>query len=57
MNSAAAKIATALLVLFILLFAVYQAYRGLRNEYQTETAYEFQIARYCNCLLYTSRCV
>ena len=48
MNSAAAKIATALLVLFILLFAAYQAYRGLRNEYQTETAYEFQIARYCN---------
>ena len=47
MNTFAAKLATALLLLFVLIFACYQAWRSLRTDYKTETAYEFQIARYC----------
>jgi hypothetical protein len=48
MNTFITKLATVFLVLFVLLFACYQAYRSLREGYRTETAYEFQIARYCN---------
>ena len=48
MNTLTSKLATAFLLLAIVLFAIFQGYRGLSEGYRTESAYEFQIARYCN---------
>ena len=47
MNTFTTKLATLLLVLFMLVYAVFQGWRGLTSGYQTESAYEFEIARYC----------
>jgi len=48
MNSVVSKLVTALLLLGILAFAAFQVYRGLNESYRTESAYEYQIARYCD---------
>ena len=48
MNTFTTKLATLILVLFILVFAVYQGWRSLNESFRTESAYEYQIARYCN---------
>lgn len=48
MNTFTSKLATVLILLVILLFAIFQGYRSLSESYRTESAYEFQIARYCN---------
>lgn len=48
MNSVISKLATVFILAVILVFAVFQAYRGLNESYRTESAYEYQIARYCN---------
>ena len=48
MNTFTTKLATLLLVLFVLVFAAFQGWRGLTSGYRTENAYEFEIARYCN---------
>lgn len=48
MNTFTTKIATLLLILFVVVFAAFQGWRSLSGSYRTESAYEFQIARYCN---------
>ena len=48
MNTFTTKLATLVLVLFILVFALYQGWRGLNKSYRTESAYEYEIAKYCN---------
>ncbi len=48
MNTFTTKLATLVLVLFILIFAIYQGWRGLNESYRTESAYEYEIAKYCN---------
>lgn len=48
MNTFTTKLATVVLVLFILIFALFQGWRSLNETYRTESAYEYQIARYCN---------
>lgn len=48
MNTFTTKLATLVLVLFILVFALYQGWRSLNESYRTESAYEYEIAKYCN---------
>ena len=48
MNRVTTKLATAAVIFVVLTFALYQGWRSLSQGYKTETAYEFEIARYCN---------
>ena len=43
MNSFTGKLATFVLVLFLMVYAGYQAYRYLYSPYKTEVAYEFEV--------------
>lgn len=48
MNRVTTKLATAAVIFVVLTFVLYQGWRSLSQGYKTETAYEFEIARYCN---------
>ena len=48
MNRITTKLATAAVIFVVLTFVLYQGWRSLSQGYKTETAYEFEIARYCN---------
>lgn len=48
MNTFTTKLATLLLILFLVLYAVFQGWRSFTSSYRTENAYEFEIARYCS---------
>lgn len=48
MNTVISKLVTAVILVGILIFAIFQGYRSLNEGYRTENAYEYQIARYCN---------
>ena len=48
MSKATVRIATALVALFILLYAVYQAYRYFSSDYVTEMVFEVDAPRFCD---------